>query len=213
MTKPPPEAGPAAPPAPPPAHPDWRGRAVLLVAAAAALFHLYGAGVAPFTALVQRPDPSSRSWGRWPFWAWACALLPRSRPGWGLNAVLGAVFAVCALYLVSQHEALVARSGSPTAMDLAAGAVVVALVLLLAKRATGWGLVVVASGALAYALLGPWLPGFLAHRGLQPRPPDRAALPLHRGDLGGAARRLGRLRLPLRPLRRLPRRRRRAARS
>ena len=167
MTKPPPEAGPTGPPAPPPAHPDWRGRAVLLVAAAAALFHLYGAGVAPFTALVQRPIHLALM-GTLAFLGVGVRLLPRSRPGWVLNAVLGAVFAVCAFYLVSQHEALVARSGSPTATDLAAGAVVVAMVLLLAKRATGWGLVVVASGALAYALLGPWLPGFLAHRGYNP---------------------------------------------
>ena len=160
MTTPPPEAGPPGPP-------DWRGRAVLAIAAAAALFHLYGAGVAPFTALVQRPVHIALM-GTLAFLGVGVRALPRSRPGWGLNAVLGAVFAVCALYLVSQHEALVARSGSPTAMDLAAGAAVVALVLLLAKRATGWGLVVVASGALAYALLGPWLPGFLAHRGYSP---------------------------------------------
>ena len=160
MTTPPPKAGAAGPP-------DWRGRAVLAVAAAAALFHLYGAGVAPFTALVQRPVHIALM-GTLAFLGVGVRALPRSRPGWGVNAVLCAVFAVCAFYLVSQHEALVARSGSPTGLDLVAGAVVVATVLLLAKRATGWGLVVVASGALAYALLGPWLPGFLAHRGYSP---------------------------------------------
>ena len=102
-----------------------RGQAVLIVAAVAAAFHLYGAGVAPFTAL-------------------------------------GALLVASALYLVSQNEALVARFGSPTVVDLVAGAVVVAAVLLLAWRATGWGLVAVASAALLHALAGPWLPGVLA---------------------------------------------------
>ena len=37
--------------------------------------------------------------------------------------------------------------------------------LELARRTTGWGLVTVALLALAYAFLGPYLPGALAHRG------------------------------------------------
>ncbi len=41
-------------------------------------------------------------------------------------------------------------------------------VLELARRAAGLGLVVVALLALAYALLGPYLPGLLAHRGYGP---------------------------------------------
>ncbi len=144
-----------------------RGHAVLAVAAAAAVFHLYGAGFAPFTALVQRPVHLALM-GTLAFLGVGVRTLPRSWRGWALNAALGAALVFCALYLVSQHEALVSRSGSPTALDLGAGAVVVAMVLLLAKRATGWGLVVVATGALAYALLGPWLPGILAHRGYNP---------------------------------------------
>ena len=146
---------------------DWRGRAILAVAAAAALFHLYGAGFAPFTALVQRPVHIALM-GTLAFLGVGVRAIPRSWRGWGFNAAVGAIFVFCALYLVSQHEALVARSGSPTGLDLAAGAVVVGTVLLLAKRATGWGLVLVATGALGYALLGPWLPGILAHRGYDP---------------------------------------------
>ena len=94
--------------------------------------------------------------------------MPRSRAGWGFNVALGALLVASPLYLVSQNEALVARSGSPTVVDLVAGAVVVAAVLLLAWRATGWGLVAVASAALLYAIAGPWLPGVLAHRGYDP---------------------------------------------
>ncbi len=145
----------------------WLGRAVLAVAGLAALFHLYGAGFAPFTALVQRPVHLALM-GTLAFLGVGVRVRPRSKLGWGINFTFAAILVLCALYLVSQNEALVARSGSPTALDLAAGAVVVGAVLLLAKRATGWGLVVVATAALLYALLGPWLPGFLAHRGYGP---------------------------------------------
>jgi TRAP transporter 4TM/12TM fusion protein len=69
------------------------------------------------------------------------------------------------LYLVSQHEALVRRSGNPTPIDLVGGLLALGVVLELARRTTGWGLVVVALMALVYAVTGPYLPGFLAHRG------------------------------------------------
>ena len=143
------------------------GRAVLVVAALAALFHLFGAGVSPFTALVQRPVHLAFM-ASLAFMGVGVRTLPRSSWGWAFNAVAGGALVLCCLYLVSQNEALVARSGSPTALDLGAGAVVVAGVLLLARRATGWGLVVVAGAALAYAVAGPWLPGILAHRGYGP---------------------------------------------
>ena len=144
-----------------------RGQAVLIVAAVAAAFHLYGAGIAPFTALVQRPVHLALM-GTLALLGVGVRALPRSRAGWGFNVALGALLVASALYLVSQNEALVARSGSPTVVDLVAGAVVVAAVLLLAWRATGWGLVAVATAALLYALSGPWLPGVLAHRGYDP---------------------------------------------
>ena len=143
------------------------GRAALAVAALAALFHLFGAGVSPFTALVQRPVHLALM-ASLAFMGVGVRSLPRSKPGWGFNAVFGGLLVLCCLYLVSQNEALVARSGSPTGLDLTAGVVVVAGVLLLARRATGWGLVTVALAALAYAMAGPWLPGILAHRGYGP---------------------------------------------
>ncbi len=142
---------------------------VLLVAGSAALFHLYSAGVSPFTALVQRPmhlafmavlgflavragkpgdDASDR----------------RTEPRWIPWVLAGLTVAVC-VYLASQNQELVGRSGSPTRLDLAAGALAVLLVLELARRTTGWGLVAVCFLAIGYAVSGPYLPGFLAHRG------------------------------------------------
>jgi TRAP transporter 4TM/12TM fusion protein len=136
---------------------------------------MYAAGVSPFTALIQRPvhlglmatlgflgvgvqqrlraddtpEPSATR-GRF-----------LSAVGWVLAA---ASLVVCG-YLALEADELVARSGMPTSLDLAMGAVAVLLVLELARRATGWGLVTICVLALGYAFAGPYLPGVLAHRG------------------------------------------------
>lgn len=86
-----------------------------------------------------------------------------------ISGALGWVFAglsimVCA-YLALENQELVARSGSPTTLDLIMGALTIFLVIELARRATGWGLIAVCILALGYAFAGPYLPGFLAHRG------------------------------------------------
>ena len=152
--------------------------AAWVVAAAsiiAAVFHMYAAGIAPFTAMVQRPvhlalmatlgflgvgvqerlrregDPEPT-----PLSVRIGALI-----GWSLAAL---TVTVCA-YLAIENQELVVRAGSPTTADLVMGAIAVLLVLELARRATGWGLVAICLLALAYAFLGPYLPGFLAHRG------------------------------------------------
>ncbi len=92
-------------------------------------------------------------------------------PGWWKRA-LSWGFAVSGvlscIYLITQHQSLVDRTGNPTSLDVVAGVVALVVVLELARRTTGWGLVVVALLALAYALAGPHLPGVLAHRGYGP---------------------------------------------
>ncbi|MDT8342072.1 MAG: TRAP transporter fused permease subunit [Longimicrobiales bacterium] len=144
------------------------------VALAAAGFHLFAAGVHPFTALVQRPVHLALM-GILGFWTLRGAgdrAAERGAEGGvlrlTLNAALPAVLVLAAVYLAREHGALVARAGAPTALDLGLGGAAVVAVLVLARRTTGWGLVVVALAALAYALLGPRLPGPLAHRGYGP---------------------------------------------
>lgn len=134
------------------------------VAVGAALFHLYAAGVSPFTALVQRPAHLA-----------FMAVLGfmgvgiRAAKGRATNKALSVALAAAALfsclYIITQHAALVRRSGSPTTLDLIGGVIAILVILELARRTTGWGLVAVCVLALAYASLGPYLPGFLAHRG------------------------------------------------
>jgi TRAP transporter 4TM/12TM fusion protein len=149
---------------------------LLLLAGGAALFHLYSAGVAPFTALVQRPvhlafmvalgllgvgarsstKSESGGTGGGTQRRWVGPVL-----SWGLILAM----TVSAAYLVAENEALVRRAGSPTTLDLVGGLVTLLVVLELTRRTTGWGLVVVALMALVYAVAGPYLPGILAHRG------------------------------------------------
>jgi TRAP transporter 4TM/12TM fusion protein len=162
-----------------------------VTAVAAAAFHLYAAGISPFTALVQRPvhlafmavlgflllgsrGPSGGDRHESPGPGAAEGKRPsgaqtvRARMATGLSWLMAAATVVVCVYIAVQHQDLVRRSGSPTSVDLAAGAVAILLVLELARRATGWGLVAVCLLALAYAVAGPHLPGVLAHRGYGP---------------------------------------------
>ena len=135
-----------------------RGRLVAFliaaVSSAAGLFHMYAAGYEPFTALVQRPihlalmsvlgflgvgvQRKLRHEG-----------VGSEGPTIGerVSQVTGWVFAVLSViacaYLVFENQELVQRSGSPTQMDLVMGAITILLVLELARRATGWGLIAV----------------------------------------------------------------------
>ncbi len=166
---------------------------------AAAAFHLFAAGVYPFTALVQRPvhlalmatlgflgagimrkrrltaDRPGGEDAAEPVPATTSPADGRRSAGAGRSATVAMRAALTGLliggalfscgYLVLEHTALMRRVGMPTTLDLVAGGMAIVVVLELARRATGWGLVSVALLAIAYALAGPWLPGILAHRG------------------------------------------------
>ena len=132
------------------------------IALAAAGFHLYAAGISPFTALVQRPIHLAlmATLG-----FLGVGVRDKGRRDRAEAAVLIAAVVLGCLYIVSQQGALVGRVGASTTLDLAAGAVVIVVVLELTRRTAGWGIVIVALTAIAYAFSGPYLPGFLAHRG------------------------------------------------
>lgn len=139
-----------------------RRNLITVTALGAALFHLYAAGFSPFTALVQRPIHLALM----ATLGFLGVGVRGERHERRLEApLLIAVMLFGCLYIASQHEALVRRVGAATRLDLVAGAIVVVVVLELARRSAGWGLVGVALAALAYAFAGPYLPGFLAHRG------------------------------------------------
>lgn len=68
-------------------------------------------------------------------------------------------------YHVLLYEEIANRTGAFNNLDLSVACLGVFLVLEAAKRIIGTPIVVVASVALVYAYVGPYMPGFLAHRG------------------------------------------------
>ncbi len=143
------------------------------LAATAAAFHLYAAGVEPFTALVQRPVHlalmsalgflgvgvmvgAGKKWDA------------QSKVEKGISLVLGAGMVWSCIHLAVRHEELVQQVGRPQQLDIVAGVICILTLLELTRRTTGWGLISIAIAAIIYAVVGPYLPGILAHRGYTP---------------------------------------------
>ena len=80
-----------------------------------------------------------------------------------LFAILGAATPA---YIVIQYRELVTRAGSATTTDIVVGGIGILLVIEAARRVVGLPMVTVVLFFLAYAFLGPYMPGVLAHRGL-----------------------------------------------
>ena len=72
---------------------------------------------------------------------------------------------VIVLYLFINFKQLIMRGGSPLLLDVIMGSIAIFLVIEAARRVVGLPLVVVAIFFLAYAFLGPYLPGMIGHRG------------------------------------------------
>jgi TRAP transporter 4TM/12TM fusion protein len=89
----------------------------------------------------------------------------RSRRPSPLDLLLAAAGAASMVYLLWDFDAFVERSSRPNAWDLALGLVAMACVLEAGRRTAGLVLPLLATLALAYALLGPLLPAPWTHRG------------------------------------------------
>ena len=76
---------------------------------------------------------------------------------------LGAI--VSALYVPYVFHDLQFRVGNPLTIDWVMGTIMVLLMLEATRRSVGWPLPIIAIVLLVYALLGPNLPGLLAHAG------------------------------------------------
>jgi TRAP transporter 4TM/12TM fusion protein len=136
------------------------------VAVAMSAFHLYTAGHAVMTAMVQRSVHLA--------FALVLIFLLYSRSGRAartvaiLDWVLVGLSLVGCLYVTWNWDALseATRIANPTALDLSFGAVTTLLVLEATRRTAGPALPIVALCFIAYAFLGPWMPGALAHPGI-----------------------------------------------
>lgn len=82
-----------------------------------------------------------------------------------LDIVLGIIGAAVAGYLVLNYRALIDRSGAYTTIDIIIGIIGILLVMEICRRAVGLPILIIAGVFIAYAYLGPYMPGFLNHRG------------------------------------------------
>ncbi len=71
----------------------------------------------------------------------------------------------CGAYLFIFYKELAARPGIPLMRDVVVAAVGLLLLLEATRRALGAPMAVLGAVFVAYALLGPWLPDVLSHRG------------------------------------------------
>lgn len=88
----------------------------------------------------------------------------RFAPG---DVLLAVAAGVAIAYLIRFAPQLQLRAGMPMALqaDMWAAITAVLLILEATRRLAGLALVIIAGVFVAYAFLGPWLPGILEHRG------------------------------------------------
>ncbi|WP_251977807.1 TRAP transporter permease [Salinicola avicenniae] len=80
--------------------------------------------------------------------------------------VMALVAAFCASYLYVFYDQLASRPGAPILQDVIVGIVGIVLLLEACRRSLGPPLTIIALLFLIYSLAGPYMPGFLAHRGV-----------------------------------------------
>jgi len=81
------------------------------------------------------------------------------------NILLSVLGILISLYWVYDYEGLVLRTGNYTNLDLTIGGIAILLVLEAARRVVGLPIAVLAALFLLYTYFGPYMPGFLEHRG------------------------------------------------
>src|SRR5256886_1480986 len=153
--------------------PDLKSPRVLL-AIAWSVFQLYTAVAGLYDLLIQLPvhvafavalglltEPTPDSPEA------AAALAARKRRRW-LDGTLAVLAVACAAHYVVHIDRLTTRMAGvedPTRADVVVGVLFVALLLEAARRHIGPALVILALAFVAYAFVGPWLPGFVSHGG------------------------------------------------
>ncbi len=141
------------------------GKIVAALAITFSLFQLYTAGFGLLDASIQRAIhlgfalclvfllyPARKSWSR-----------ARIHP---LDLLLAVMGAAVPMYVVAFYQSLVLRAGQVTTVDFIVGLLGIVLILEAARRVVGLPMVTIAFCFLIYALVGRYIPGSLAHRGV-----------------------------------------------
>ncbi|WNK20027.1 TRAP transporter permease [Halomonas piscis] len=129
--------------------PDGVIRSVMMVAVLLALFHLYTSFAGPLV------DVAQRSIHLYTLLGLTFILYPLTRTGarhrvpWGDAALALLAFGV-GVYMLAVADRVIASAGRINDTDMLVGLLAVALVLDATRRATGWGLTLLATAFLAY---------------------------------------------------------------
>ncbi len=83
-----------------------------------------------------------------------------------LDVITAVIAVIVCFYVVVFYKELVYRAGRITSTDMVIGLLAVFLVLEAARRVIGLPMVIISLLFIAYAFLGPYIPGKLAHRGV-----------------------------------------------
>ncbi len=139
-------------------------RVISAIAITFSVFQVYTAVFGVLDAMIQRSVhlsfglclifllyPTSKKWSR-----------KKLHP---LDAILAVLGVATPMYIIVAYQELVTRAGQTTTLDLVFGIIGILLVLEAARRVVGIPIVVIAIVFIAYAFLGPYIPGKLAHRG------------------------------------------------
>jgi len=82
-----------------------------------------------------------------------------------LDLIAASVFAILIAYLMVNYKDLQLRAGAYTLLDTVVAGILILMVLIACWRVVGSPIVIIASIFIIYGFIGPYLPGFLRHRG------------------------------------------------
>jgi len=149
----------------------FAGNAVVGIAVAMSLFHLYAAvaGAWPFSDFpIIATQPLRYAHVAFvlilSFLLFPMAARFRNRIRW-FDVVLGFAGAAILIYAINGGDDFTDRATMPNQTDIVLGAIFIVLLLEATRRTTGWIVPVLSAGFLAYAYFGPYLPQPWTHRG------------------------------------------------
>jgi TRAP transporter 4TM/12TM fusion protein len=149
----------------------WAAHAIFAVAMAWALFQFWYASPLPFAlgfGILNDTEARALHLGlalflafmAWPAWSRS----PRDRVP-VLDVLLALAGAFAGAYLLLFYNELATRPGQPTTMDIVVACTGLVLLLEATRRAVGWPMAALAAIFIAYAMLGPYMPEVLSHKG------------------------------------------------
>lgn len=142
-----------------------QGKLVAVLLLCFSIFQLYSSTLVTLDAMIQRSIHLAFGLG-------LVFILYPTKSNWSktkihpFDAVLSVLAIIVCLYVVVFYKDLVYRAGLISTTDMIVGLIAILLVLEAARRVIGLPMVVISLLFIAYAFLGPYIPGPLAHRGV-----------------------------------------------